>query len=208
MLWQCVRGPSLSAPWHHRAVRLLALTLVAVGLMLAFGWGTAKSDDRAWVPVGVSYYGPASAWDCGHLDASGNCVGYFYHYTAFYWHCDWTAWDDSWGLFLPSTRGVAHQWLPLGSWIELRTPRGDTLVLPVIDRGPYAPWGDRGGFDLAWSLRSELKGAQTGFAYRTRPDISRHCPRHGYWGAREWPPTTATINEPRLVIPLWADLDF
>jgi len=38
----------------------------------------------------------------------------------------------------PTTRGVAHKSLPLGSLVNIKDPKsGKTITAPVIDRGPY-----------------------------------------------------------------------
>ena len=143
-----------------------------------------------WQTVRASGYGPPSDWDCGHA-VNGRCVGCYGFRTAWGWRCDPEA-DPAWAVLDPRRSfGVAHQWLPLGSWVEIRpiesgsttdnpTTAGLSLLAPVTDRGPYAPWGDSGGFDLqapaveamSWSL--ELSW------YKVRVlDIPRYCPAQG-----------------------------
>jgi rare lipoprotein A len=41
------------------------------------------------------------------------------------------------GRLTNRTLGVAHKWLPCGTKVALRY-RGHTVVVPVIDRGPYS----------------------------------------------------------------------
>jgi rare lipoprotein A (peptidoglycan hydrolase) len=53
--------------------------------------------------------------------------------------------------------GVAHKRLPCGTKIALRY-RGRTVVVPVIDRGPYARGVD---FDLTYATARRLGMAQT-----------------------------------------------
>ncbi|MCY3749119.1 MAG: hypothetical protein OXG64_07475, partial [Chloroflexi bacterium] len=111
-----------------------------------------------WRWTRASGYGPPTHWDCGHVE-SGRCVGYFGFRTAWGWRCDPEA-NHAWAVLdRERSFGVAHQWLPLGTWVEIRLVEpqpatgkwlasGRSVLAPVTDRGPYAPWGDDGGFDL------------------------------------------------------------
>ena len=54
----------------------------------------------------------------------------------------------------PSTRGVAHKNLPLGSQVKITDPRtGKSITAPVIDRGPYH--GNR-QYDLTTQTTKDL----------------------------------------------------
>jgi rare lipoprotein A len=54
----------------------------------------------------------------------------------------------------PTTRGVAHKKLPLGSKVKITDPRtGRSIVAPVVDRGPYH--GDR-QYDLTTQTTKDL----------------------------------------------------
>jgi rare lipoprotein A len=56
-----------------------------------------------------------------------------------------------------STLGVAHKRLPCGTRVALRY-RGRTVVVPVVDRGPYA----RGvSYDLTYATARKLSMRQT-----------------------------------------------
>ena len=143
-----------------------------------------------WRSVRASGYGPPTDWDCGHA-FNGRCVGYYGFRTAWGWRCDPDA-NHAWAVLDPKRSfGVAHQWLPLGSWVEIRplaserspnkSPTGELTVLaPVTDRGPYAPWGDAGGFDLQEPLAKAMGWSLELNWYKVRVlDIPRYCPAQG-----------------------------
>ena len=122
---------------------------------------------------------------------NGRCVGYYGFRTAWGWRCDPEA-NHAWAILDPSRSfGVAHQWLPLGSWVEIRyfepdrPPKrsptaGRTVLAPVTDRGPYAPWGDAGGFDLQEPLVQAMGWSVELSWYKVRVlDIPRYCPAQG-----------------------------
>ena len=144
----------------------------------------------AWQWARASGYGPPTDWDCGHV-VNGRCVGYYGFRTAWGWRCDPEA-NHAWAILDPSRSfGVAHQWLPLGSWVEIRyfepdrPPKrsptaGRTVLAPVTDRGPYAPWGDAGGFDLQEPLVQAMGWSVELSWYKVRVlDIPRYCPAQG-----------------------------
>lgn len=121
----------------------------------------------------------------------GRCVGYFGFRTAWGWRCDPDA-NHAWAVLDPERSfGVAHQWLPLGSWIEIRylepappakrsPTAGRTVLAPVTDRGPYAVWGDEGGFDLQEPLSRAMGWDLKVSWYEVRVlDIPRYCPAQG-----------------------------
>jgi len=57
------------------------------------------------------------------------------------------------GGLQPETVGVAHRTLPCGTRVELTGPAGITLVVPVIDRGPYVAGRS---LDLSSATRAAL----------------------------------------------------
>lgn len=143
-----------------------------------------------WRSVVASGYGPPTDWDCGHV-VNGRCVGYYGFRTAWGWRCDPDA-DHAWAVLNPERSfGVAHQWLPLGSWVEIRLtqrdsltgrsqPVGRSVLAPVTDRGPYAPWGDQGGLDLQKPLVEAMGWSDEIHRYKVRVlDIPRYCPAQG-----------------------------
>ena len=144
----------------------------------------------SWRSVRASGYGPPSDWDCGHA-VNGRCVGYYGFRTAWGWRCDSEA-NHAWAVLDPRrSLGVAHQWLPLGSWVEIRplesgstthntTTAGLSVLAPVTDRGPYAPWGDAGGFDLQAPMVEAMSWSLEVNWYKVRVlDIPRYCPAQG-----------------------------
>jgi len=172
---------------------IIAFALAWVLLVLLFGTAHAHHD---WRWVTSSSYGEPSKYD-GGVWVDGKPTGYFGHELSWYWHCAERGRNGKlpthdWAFLRYSSRGVAHQTRPLGSYVELvlPTPEGRTvnLVLPITDRGPYAPWGEpsqttAGGYDiqetviwdLGWASSSEF-GLRTHRA-RPRPDLGRFCPR-------------------------------
>ena len=144
----------------------------------------------SWRWARASGYGPPTNWDCGHV-VNGRCAGYFGFRTAWGWRCDPEA-NHAWAVLNPERSfGVAHQWLPLGTWVEIRLVESDALtgkspaarrsvLAPVTDRGPYAPWGDDGGFDLQAPLVQAMDWSVEVSWYKVRVlDIPRYCPAQG-----------------------------
>jgi hypothetical protein len=177
------------------AQRSVVAFALALALLATLFHGVKAHHEWRW--VASSSYGEPSEWDGGHFDDAGNPTGYFGHELSWYWHCaekgaSGALPDHDWAFLRYSSRGVAHQSRPLGSYVEmiLPTPAGRmvTLVLPITDRGPYGPWGEPsqpggGGFDiqetviwgLGWESSSEW-GVRAHLA-RPRPDLGRFCPR-------------------------------
>lgn len=118
------------------------------------------------------YYGSTNSWwsSCAIRDAEGEMP------------------THDWAYFRLSSEGIAHQWLPLGSWVELRVRNVDGQVryitAPVVDRGPFAGWGDDGGPDIQEPLVRVLGYTQAShwglqvIQMRQRPDLGRFCPRY------------------------------
>jgi peptidoglycan lytic transglycosylase len=68
------------------------------------------------------------------------------------------------GTLTPSKMGVANKTLPCGAKVTLRY-RGNTVTVPVIDRGPYS--GNR-EYDLTAATRAKLGFPSTGTVLSTR----------------------------------------
>ena len=68
------------------------------------------------------------------------------------------------GALSPSKLGVANKTLPCGSMVTLRY-HGNTVTVPVIDRGPYA--GNR-EYDLTAATKAKLGFPSTGTVLTTR----------------------------------------
>ena len=68
------------------------------------------------------------------------------------------------GTLTPGKLGVANKTLPCGSKVTLRY-RGNTVTVPVIDRGPYA--GNR-EYDLTAATKAKLGFPSTGTVLTTR----------------------------------------
>jgi rare lipoprotein A len=68
------------------------------------------------------------------------------------------------GTLTPSKLGVANKTLPCGTRVTLRY-HGNTVTVPVIDRGPYA--GNR-EYDLTAATKAKLGFPSTGMVLTTR----------------------------------------
>jgi rare lipoprotein A (peptidoglycan hydrolase) len=90
----------------------------------------------AYRPAAASYYGPG-------LYGGGLACG---------------------GTLTPGTQGVAHKTLPCGSKVRLRY-RGRSIVVRVIDRGPYVAGRD---YDLTEATRARLRFPSTGVLLASR----------------------------------------
>jgi rare lipoprotein A len=91
---------------------------------------------NAYRPAEASYYGPG-------LYGGGLACG---------------------GTLSPGKLGVAHRTLPCGARVTLRY-HGQTITVPVIDRGPYA--GSR-EYDLTSATKTKLGFPSTGTVLTTR----------------------------------------
>ena len=158
----------------------LAFALAWVLLAAMFGQAQAHHD---WRTVTASAYGSPSQWDQFDYYGSTN---------------SWWAWcavkdangqwpTNDWAYLRPTSRGIAHQTLPLGSFVELRvhdaSGQVQYLTAPITDRGPFAWWGDAGGPDIQEPVVMRL-GYPTASDWgirqiqmRLRPDLGRYCPR-------------------------------
>jgi rare lipoprotein A len=73
------------------------------------------------------------------------------------------------------TEGVAHRTLPCGSQVEIRLA-GKSVVLPVIDRGPFANKAD---FDLTKNAADQIGlGGVAAIEYVERQDLPRISTPH------------------------------
>lgn len=100
------------------------------------GWRQTFDDAmNVYRPARASWYGPGFY---GRRTACGRRLGY-------------------------GTLGVAHRRLPCGERVTLRY-RGETVRVPVIDRGPYAHGRE---FDLTGATKRELDFPSTGRVWAT-----------------------------------------
>jgi len=176
-----------------------AALVTLAGIVLA-SWCVprARAAD-SWIADHASAYGRRSVWDWGYWPEHDGYIG---RPTAWRWWCQSGPADHpTWATFTLETIGVAHLWLPLGTWLEIEVPLpGGGLTrtfAPVIDRGPYAWWG----LDLSEGLVLALgwdragappEGPQAGERYfnrrpvrwRIATELGRDCGREGYASAR------------------------
>jgi rare lipoprotein A (peptidoglycan hydrolase) len=106
----------------------------------------ANRTDPRMAPVRGTQPAPESAWISRNpWRADGNVSWYG---PTFYGHRTACGYAMTTGLL-----GVAHRSLPCGTLVSFRNPaNGRTLVLPVVDRGPYVSgrtWDLTGGACLA-----------------------------------------------------------
>lgn len=168
-------------------LHLASLLCIALAILTVLSISPVQAHHE-WKTTYASSYGEASQWDSG---VDGN--GYFSYPLSFHWHCSirsknnrWPTHD--WAYLRYTSRGIAHQTLPLGTYVELLlyTAEGYTknVIAPITDRGPYTTYGDNGAFDIQetiiWDLLWEDASAWgvRKIEYRLRPDLGRYCPRH------------------------------
>jgi rare lipoprotein A len=122
-----------------------AVLTVAVALPAAASTGTGSGGASATPPADDSAQTKASAADYRPAKATWYGPGLYGNKMA----CGKT--------LTHRTLGVAHKSLPCGTKVALRY-RGQTVVVPVIDRGPYA----RGvSYDLTQATARKLGMTQT-----------------------------------------------
>jgi len=122
-----------------------AALAVAVALPAAAATGSGSGGVSATPPADEQQQAPASASDYRRVSATWYGPGFFGHRTA----CG--------GRLTHRTLGVAHKRLPCGTMVSLRY-HGRTVVVPVIDRGPYSHGID---FDLTYATARKLGMSQT-----------------------------------------------
>jgi rare lipoprotein A (peptidoglycan hydrolase) len=131
-----------------------ALATAAVALPAAASTGTGSGGASA-TPAPEADGQAASAADYRPVRATWYGPGFFGHRTA----CG--------RRLTRTTLGVAHKRLPCGTRVALRY-HGRTVVVPVIDRGPYARGID---YDLTYATARRLGMRQTS---RLRAATLRH----------------------------------
>ncbi len=113
-----------AASWRPRSSGTYHVRVFSAGNSAATGDGSRRFRVYGLRPSGASYYGPG-------LYGNGVACG---------------------GTLTPSTIGVAHKTLPCGTRVTIRY-HGNTVVAPVIDRGPYVAGRD---YDLTEATRNRL----------------------------------------------------
>ena len=122
--------------WHTPGSGIYTVKAIAQGTERAKRGRSKAERINVYRPAAASYYGPG-------LYGNGTACG---------------------GTLTPSTKGVAHKTLPCGTKVTLRY-RGNTVTVPVIDRGPYA--GNR-EYDLTAATKAKLGFGSTGNVLTTR----------------------------------------
>jgi hypothetical protein len=122
--------------WRAPGSGVYMVKAVALGTKHAKRGRSRAQRVNVYRPAAASYYGP----------------GFYGNSTA----CGKT--------LTPSTMGVANKTLPCGSKVTLRY-RGNTVTVPVIDRGPFA--GNR-EYDLTTATKAKLGFGSTGTVLTTR----------------------------------------
>ena len=131
----------LSATYAALAIAALA-AVAALPAMAANGSGSGGASAD---PQSQQYEQPAQAADYRPAKATWYGPGFFGNRTA----CG--------TVLTHKTLGVANRHLACGTQVALRY-RGRTLVVPVIDRGPYSRGVD---FDLTYATARKLGMRQT-----------------------------------------------
>jgi rare lipoprotein A len=125
----------MRAPLAVREIALAGLALLAATVSLAISAQTRSHNDATPQPEGsfVALAGSSGPAAFGRKTACG-------------------------GLITAATEGVAHPTLPCGARVFI-TYNGKTVLVQVIDRGPYVPGRQ---FDLTDALarRLGLRGVQ------------------------------------------------
>jgi rare lipoprotein A len=123
-----------------------ALTAVALAAVVALPAAAATGSGSGGASANPDQYGQgAQAASYRAARATWYGPGFFGHRTA----CG--------TVLTHQTLGVAHRRLPCGTKVALEY-RGRTIVVPVIDRGPYSHGID---FDLTYATARRLGMAQT-----------------------------------------------
>ena len=130
------RDGSFSARWNTPGSGVYKAKAIAQGTERAKRGRSRAAQINVYRPAAASYYGPG-------LYGNGTACGQ---------------------TLTPSTVGVAHKTLPCGTKVILRY-RGNTVKVPVIDRGPFA--GNR-EYDLTAATKAKLGFGSTGNVLTTR----------------------------------------
>ncbi|HTB69459.1 MAG TPA: septal ring lytic transglycosylase RlpA family protein [Solirubrobacteraceae bacterium] len=163
---------AMRIPFLNRSTILAVL--VASAAALAPAGAAAETGGVASAPVGAP--APASAAVKGVALATWFGPGFYGQTTA----CGQT--------LTPAVVGVANRTLPCGTLVKLSL-RGRGIVLPVIDRGPYAHNGAQ------WDLTSEA-ARQIGMTdtARIRTKVVGSVPNTPTLGSPPEPPTTPAAS--------------
>jgi rare lipoprotein A len=124
------------ARWHTPGSGVYTVKAIAQGTDGAKRGRSHGARVNVYRPAAASYYGPG-------LYGNGTACG---------------------KTLTPSTVGVANKTLPCGTKVTLRY-HGNTVTVPVIDRGPYA--GNR-EYDLTAATKAKLGFGSTGTVLTTR----------------------------------------
>lgn len=127
---------SFKVRWRAPGTGIYKVKAIARGTKRAKRGRSRAARVNVYRPAAASYYGP----------------GFYGNRTA----CGKT--------LTTSMKGVAHKTLPCGTKVTLRY-RGNTVTVPVIDRGPYA--GNR-EYDLTSATKAKLGFGSTGTVLTTR----------------------------------------
>ncbi len=130
------RHGGFAASWRPKASGTYRVRVFSAGNSLAIGDKSRRFKVFGLRPSGASYYGPG-------LYGNGVACG---------------------GTLTPSTIGVAHKTLPCGTKVRIRY-HGNTVVAPVIDRGPYVAGRD---YDLTEAVRNRLGFGGVGTIWTNR----------------------------------------
>jgi len=122
--------------WHTPGSGIYGVKAIAQGTERAKRGRSHAARVNVYRPAAASYYGPG-------LYGNGTACG---------------------KTLTPSTVGVANKTLPCGTKVTLRY-HGNTVTVPVIDRGPYA--GNR-EYDLTAATKAKLGFGSTGTVLTTR----------------------------------------
>ena len=127
---------TFSTRWSTPGAGVYKVKAVAQATYSAERAGSAEKQVNVYRAAQASYYGPG-------LYGNGTACG---------------------KTLTPSTLGVANKSLPCGTMVTFRY-RGNTVRVPVIDRGPYA--GNR-EWDLTAATKAKLGFGSTGVVLATK----------------------------------------
>jgi rare lipoprotein A (peptidoglycan hydrolase) len=127
------------------AALTVAVLTASVALPAAASTGTGNGGASATPPPPSDQSGQARAADYKPVTATWYGPGLYGNQLA----CG--------GTLTHQTLGVAHKRLPCGTKVALKY-RGHTIVVPVVDRGPYSRGVD---YDLTYATARKLGMRQT-----------------------------------------------
>jgi rare lipoprotein A (peptidoglycan hydrolase) len=120
------------------------------------GWkprNTGSYELRAWIGKRSGGNGGSSAGGVEVDAANGHYLNIYESAVATWYGPGFFGGQTSCGIELtPETVGVAHRELPCGTQVQIAY-RGRTIVVPVIDRGPFANGAD---WDLTQAAAEQL----------------------------------------------------